>query len=234
MPLLSQTEVKQFVLGTLSAIVITAVFVVWGETDPHSLLMASLEDRAIEYLTALFCGLSAVGFLVAMNRSRFLKDRKSWTAYIFILGWAALMFLFMGEEISWGQRLFGFSTPESIAATNTQQEFNIHNLDFVENAKYRLLSLFMLFTGVLFPAFALMARGREIIRKLAFPVMPIAYAAFFVLSYIFGKYYYGILLRDTSSEVREILMSIGMLAFGLHAALRPDDLFRLKREETPR
>ena len=33
-----------------------------------------------------------------------------------------------GEEISWGQRLFGWETPELVAAVNEQNETNLHNL----------------------------------------------------------------------------------------------------------
>ncbi|MDR1969904.1 MAG: hypothetical protein LBQ11_00955 [Candidatus Nomurabacteria bacterium] len=33
-----------------------------------------------------------------------------------------------GEELSWGQRIFGWSTPESWAAINAQSETNLHNL----------------------------------------------------------------------------------------------------------
>ena len=32
------------------------------------------------------------------------------------------------EEISWGQRIFGFSTPEEVRAVNAQGEMNLHNI----------------------------------------------------------------------------------------------------------
>ncbi len=38
-----------------------------------------------------------------------------------------------GEEVSWGQRLFGFVPPEMFLADNFQQELNLHN--FVKDAK---------------------------------------------------------------------------------------------------
>ena len=34
----------------------------------------------------------------------------------------------MGEEISWGQRVFGIETPEFLAEANAQKETNLHNL----------------------------------------------------------------------------------------------------------
>ena len=35
-----------------------------------------------------------------------------------------------GEEISWGQRIFGFATPEFLLPLNQQQEFNVHNISY--------------------------------------------------------------------------------------------------------
>ena len=42
--------------------------------------------------------------------------------------------LFVGlEEIAWGQVLFGWKTPENIAAVNAQNQTTIHNLKFFQN-----------------------------------------------------------------------------------------------------
>lgn len=38
-------------------------------------------------------------------------------------------FIFLGEEISWGQHFFGFSTPEKLMEINRQHETNIHNIN---------------------------------------------------------------------------------------------------------
>lgn len=42
------------------------------------------------------------------------------------------MLFFAVEEISWGQRIIGFETPDFLALSNTQEEFNIHNRYDVE------------------------------------------------------------------------------------------------------
>jgi hypothetical protein len=39
-----------------------------------------------------------------------------------------VLVLMAGEEISWGQRIFGWATPESWAEMNAQRETNFHNL----------------------------------------------------------------------------------------------------------
>jgi len=79
------------------------------------------EDGLFEYVTALFflCA-SIVAFLNA-RKSR----RKAARIVLYFLTFGFL--LSVGEEISWGQRLFGFVTPENIQAFNVQDEVNLHN-----------------------------------------------------------------------------------------------------------
>lgn len=38
-----------------------------------------------------------------------------------------ILFVMAGEELSWGQRIFQWSTPDSIAANNQQRETSLHN-----------------------------------------------------------------------------------------------------------
>ncbi|MCB1121119.1 MAG: hypothetical protein KJT03_06205 [Verrucomicrobiae bacterium] len=68
-----------------------------------------------------------------------------------------ILFLFgAGEEISWGQRIFGFETPPAIREINGQDEFNVHNIDkglFDRSLRYGIalasLVAFILFsTGI--------------------------------------------------------------------------------------
>ncbi len=49
---------------------------------------------------------------------------------LYILGGIALVFI-AGEEISWGQRIFEFTTPEFLRDLNRQNEFNVHNLQTI-------------------------------------------------------------------------------------------------------
>ena len=64
---------------------------------------------------------------------------------------AACIYL-AGEELSWGQHLFGWSTPESIGALNDQQETNLHNMSSWFDQKPRLLlELWVLVGGIVVP-----------------------------------------------------------------------------------
>jgi hypothetical protein len=49
------------------------------------------------------------------------------------------------EEISWGQRIIGFETPETLVRINTQDEFNVHNIFTME-----LIGSYKIVAAVLF------------------------------------------------------------------------------------
>ena len=122
--------------------------------------------------------------------------------------------------------------PDSVLELNKQREFNIHNLGFVHSIKYRALNLFILSVGVLFPMLAITNWGRKISQKLVFPVLPAGYVAFFIGSYLFGKILYGYAgTMDAATEVRELLLALGITCFAIHGAIRSEDLFRINRIE---
>jgi len=51
---------------------------------------------------------------------------------------AIVCFLLLMEEISWGQRILGFETPDEIGQINAQQETNLHNMFVGYNQLIRL------------------------------------------------------------------------------------------------
>ena len=81
--------------------------------------------------------------------------------------WVVLITLacvyFAGEELSWGQQLFKWETPEMIKAVNDQNETNLHNISSWLDQKPRLLmELWVLIGGILLPLW-------RIIRKTSYP-----------------------------------------------------------------
>ena len=79
------------------------------------------EDSLFESLTALFAFVSSLIFLSCIGQS--LKKIK--LIYISL----AILFLLYGlEEISWGQRILVFETPELLGKINFQKETNFHNI----------------------------------------------------------------------------------------------------------
>lgn len=91
--------------------------------DPEGYRTLAREGRAIENLTAAFQ--LCAGLLLFATAW---LESKTLPRIIYILG-GALMLFFAGEEISWGQQILGFATPNALADINYQNEFNIHNID---------------------------------------------------------------------------------------------------------
>ena len=107
---------------TLIAVVPFALIYLTSPETHHFLLT---EDGLVEWVGALAWWAAAACFLAAMGRGwRYIgKLGKFW--YVVL---ALITFVAGGEELSWGQRVFGYATPEAIAEANLQGEFNLHNL----------------------------------------------------------------------------------------------------------
>jgi len=88
------------------------------------------EDGFFENMTTVF--LLAASIIMLMALLKFVKSVKKRSKYcriamIFFV-FLTLAFFWAGmEEISWGQRIFGWETPEAIAELNMQEETNLHN-----------------------------------------------------------------------------------------------------------
>ncbi len=103
------------------------VYVLIAVMDAETVSAISVEDSYFEYIGAAGLLAASVFFLVAFFRSRNTDDPRIKRLFYLVL---ALMFLFGGgEEISWGQRIFNYETPEAVEAVNEHDEFNIHNLE---------------------------------------------------------------------------------------------------------
>ena len=98
------------------------------------------ENGPYENLGALACLIGSVVLAITYikypvgNAFGIFKTKRN----VFLLLLALFMFFVAGEEVSWGQRLFGFSVPEFIAKTNFQSELNIHNLKIIQESNNAL------------------------------------------------------------------------------------------------
>ena len=120
--------------------------------DPAIYDRVSREDRLIESLTAFF--LAVTGFLF-LRSSAFSNSEKSFQyrnlrTVLFVFA-GVVFILAAGEEISWGQRILNFETPENLVQLNDQNEFNFHNIDkkFFDRAVDRATIAFVFFGAVL-------------------------------------------------------------------------------------
>ena len=180
----------------LSGYIISIPFVLlfsylfYNIANGDTVILWGKEDSFFEWLTALFYFISFVLLLLTFKKNR----------NIFLLLLAIVMLFGAGEEISWGQRIFGFATPEEINKINVQHEFNIHNL-VIFNGKYMdgelkhgfekllemdfLFKIFTFFFGIVLPFFVYHFKFiASLTKKFKVPVPPISIGIFFAISWI--------------------------------------------------
>ena len=132
-----------------------------------TLIDLSVEDGLIEYLTALIFLVAGVLFLVVAARR---PVSRIWNI---CLGLGCVFVA--GEEISWGQRLLGLTTPESLAESNVQSEINLHNLEGLHFVIRGASVLLLLAVFVAFPfAVARLTWARRLADRLQIPRPPLS------------------------------------------------------------
>jgi hypothetical protein len=120
---LSLSVTEKFILGLVLLVLIPGFYLFF--TDVPKFEQYVQEDGIVEWLTVL--GL-LLGSLVCFSRFlKLLRKKSVWFLFV-TFGLGLFLFFAAGEEISWGQRIFGIETPEYFKANNAQQETNLHNL----------------------------------------------------------------------------------------------------------
>jgi len=122
------------------------------------------ESGAVEIITAILLAVAiavAVWFLIRLflpvSREETIRYRRLtilWSV-IFCLG----CIYFLGEEISWGQHLGGWETPETWQEVNEQNETNSHNISgWLDQVPRTVLTIGIICGGVVYP---LLRRGKS-------------------------------------------------------------------------
>ncbi len=109
------------------------------DATPYSL---TVEDGPFEQFTAYaFFAAGVVGLLACWRSGRARRT-------VPLLLMTAFFFVAAGEEISWGQRIWGFASPELVKQYNVQGETNIHNM-FGYLADHAFIAGTLLYAGLL-------------------------------------------------------------------------------------
>ncbi len=175
-----------FVLPGITAVLLSySVYLFFSESTIAAL---QKEDGFFEWGTFIFFfGASVTGAIL------FYKTRN-----FFFMLLALVLFFAAGEEISWGQRIIGFATPEKVSTMNLKNEFNVHNLAVFSSTKApgmskhgleRLLEINFLFRvctiifGILLPLLVYGFKGAgRLARLIKLPVPPISIGMFFFIN----------------------------------------------------
>jgi hypothetical protein len=191
------------------ALLFAAVLAVLYFAAPDVVDTLTVEDGAFENLTALFYLLAAIAFVFAIRR------KSAGSAWLALLALACVFVA--GEEISWGQRIFGWATPEVIADVNVQEETTIHNLEGVHGNIRALAVVFVAAFCVVLPVTDHYSSAlRSFYRRLRLPVFPwsgIAWVAvaigFMLVPRLVGDHVGAL------DEVGETALAVAFLVFGL-------------------
>ncbi len=105
--------------------VLFSVLVVFSALNRNLFRFMLAEDGPIEWATfGLFVAAMILGVLVT---NLCLRANLKWHAWFFGFFTIAMLFC-AGEELSWGQRLFDWETPDALRIPGVQDEIIFHNL----------------------------------------------------------------------------------------------------------
>jgi hypothetical protein len=228
-PMTTEPSITPFVGFSLAWLTISysLVFVF----DAEQIRRLSAEDGVVEYIGAALFFLASVLYFLLYKNSR-LTSEIEWlpvkgNVFYFLL---AVGFLFVClEEISWGQRIFGFETPDSIREMNSQSEFNFHNLDIFhgetstgERKSFlalllnmeRLFSIFWFSYCFLVPlVYQFSYSGRAFLQQLIMPIVPMSLGLVYVANYAVSRVLELIVSTRVRHPVIEIKESIIAMLF---------------------
>jgi hypothetical protein len=191
------------------------------------------EDHYFELVGAFALLVTSILFLYGFMLARKTLD-KTWVSLVkqlVYLGLAVLFFFGAGEEISWGQRILGFQTPEPLSQVNRQEEFNLHNLSAWEASTFldpdRLFDMFWFLFAVLTPAVALVAPSFKRFAGQFIPIVFWGISLLFLYNYVWAKLakllfrasyaFENISFSQAIQEIKESNYAIIFILVGLYA-----------------
>jgi hypothetical protein len=158
-----------------------------------------------------------------------LRQKRAWvvTAWFLMMGLGTIVLA--GEEISWGQHIFGWETSATLSQVNAQNETNFHNLNlsllmgltpddalypYFKNANYLLNPAYYLATCILFIGLPVLQRRRMLPIIGEVPMPNIRIAAFFFANVVAYLVWDKLLVWDVG-EVWEFAITTTFLLTGL-------------------
>jgi len=140
------TRQNRLVLSGTLGFSLFIAYILLALIEPNVSIALGEEDGFIENLGAVFWIFAFLTIFYAYIHSsrtsnRFFKYATKHNVWFFLL--AIFFFACFGEEISWGQRILGWMTPDFWSDINKQKETNIHNLWLFSGDSYLNLGRFV-------------------------------------------------------------------------------------------
>jgi hypothetical protein len=171
-------------LGTIAYVV--AWYIPVFLCSRHTIFVLSMKDQPIDWVETAGCLVASAAFFIGYwkyssgNDFGFFKTRRN----LFMLLLGLLLFVALGEELDWGQRVLHFGIPAAVYSANYQHEFNMKNLEYFRYTPSSGLkwlanpqtafTLFWCTYGLLVPLFfAVSSPFRATAKKINLPIIPI-------------------------------------------------------------
>lgn len=218
MPALERLDA--IILGTIFGVLILTVGVYLYDKQFFALTYAA-EDGIVEYATAVF--LLICSLVLASHASTLFASKRGLAAVCTVL-YALLFFFAAGEEISWGQRIFGWESSAFFVERNYQAETNIHNLIVGEQQLTKTLfgpiltSVMLLYLVVLPLLYPRVAFVRSLVRRFAIPVPGVRHGVLAVAATLLVT----VISAGRKWEVYELVFSLLMLSIFLFPQNKDD------------
>lgn len=175
----------------------------------------SLEDHLFETIQVVCYGFAAL-FALIQGLRNLAKKQLFYAAYFFLF--FILLLFITGEEISWGQRIFGFSSSAYLKAHNYQQETTIHNINGLHQYQYLI---YMAFSFILATSWMV---AKLLSKKLQSWILPIIPGWQYMLYFLpIGFYYLSVNFLNSPytewQEYAELVLASGLFLFFLQTLL---------------
>ncbi len=217
--------VKFGLAGAISSFVASLV-VGMVYTDPLWYEVLTNESRGAEILTAIFY-IAAGGLFLWVSYKDFKRSVPVRKLILPVL--LGLFFIVVGgEEESWGQWIFEFSTPEALQEVNYQNEVNFHNLELFTGWLHAntLLYRFVLLYGVLVPFAYLIVRWVKVVAdRTGCPIIPVWITPVFGVAFVYRYLALNTPFPPESevwrhAEMAEFFIAAGFLVFAIDYLLK--------------
>lgn len=206
----SAETIDRALLAAIVVVLIISIGVHLYDTKFFKAVYA-FEDGPVEYATAfglLFCCFAFVSHALSLKR-RSMGVAAACTGF-----YALIFFLGTGEEISWGQRIFGWQSGEFFLENNKQLETNLHNLKVGDTNLAKtvfgsgLTTVILLYLVVLPLLYPRVGFIRSIANKFAIPVPGLRHTGLALLASLV----IAVMDQGRKWEVYELVFSLIMLS----------------------
>lgn len=188
------------------------------------------EDRFAEWMGVIFFGLAAIYCALVIKILR--QNNMKTVSCLYMIVFVGLLFI-IGEELSWGQRIFGWTTSEEFKQINRQGETNIHNIYGIRYAfkwGQELIGIYGSILPILYMKLDFFRRHKEFFSFVIphFTLIPFFFPLFPWRIYrnLFDPPEEYSFVISEFNEVLELLLAVGFFLFMIfqYRRLKTDDI----------